>query len=192
MKYSIAVGLVSLLLVAGCVQVGQQGGNGQEGGVKPTVVFKPADSAYLLSCVSELQGMKRKEFLRNYKEISGRLDKGDDEDKLRFICLSLSPRASARQLNRGGKVLEQYIQEHPDSGDDLAGLLLLTRRLAHVRGVSGAEYKKLVARRDELTAQVESLQQQAAIDKGRIEELQRQIDQLKNIESIIKSREKQK
>ena len=50
--------------------------------------------------------------------------------------------------------------------------------------------KKLLGERDESAAQVETLQLQTKQDQERIQELQSQIDQLKNIESIIKNRER--
>jgi chromosome segregation ATPase len=190
MKYSIFAAVL-LILAGGCTELTRNGRSTHQA-VEPTVVFKPADSTYLLSCISEVDKIKKRDFSRHYKEISRRLKQGDDKDTLRFICLSLSRRASARQFAQGRKKLQQYIREHPDSDPDMAGLLLLVRQIDRVKNSYGAEYKKLQAERNSLQAEIETLREQTEQDKGRIEELQRQIDQLKNIESIIKSREKQK
>ena len=181
--------VVILLLIGGCVQVGQDTGSPPPA-VSPTVVFVPSDSSYLLACVSELQGLKQKDFDRYSVEAAIRREKGDDQDRLRFICLSLHQLADDEQYKQGEKLLRQYIGEHPDSSDDMQGLLVLFDRLDKAMVKRRMDRKKLLDEGDELAAQVETLQLQTKQDQERIQELQSQIDQLKNIESIIKNRER--
>lgn len=177
-----------LLLFGGCVQVGQKTGTPPPA-VSPTVVFVPSDSSYLLSCISELQGLKRKDFDRYSVEAAKRLEQGNDRDTLRFICLSLHRLADDKLFKRGGKLFKSYIDEHPDISDDMQGLFVLFKRLEQVKVNQWTDRKKLLEELDLLTAQVEELQIQTSQDQERIQELQSQIDQLKNIESIIKNRE---
>jgi hypothetical protein len=181
--------VVILLLIGGCVQVGQDNGFPPPT-VSPTVVFVPSDSSYLLSCVSELQGLKQKDFDRYSVEAASRLEQGDDRDTLRFICLNLHHRADYKQFKRGEKLLRQYIEEHPDASNDMQGLLVLSVRLEQAMVNRWTDRKKLLDEGDELAAQVETLQLQTKQDQERIQELQSQIDQLKNIENIIKNRER--
>ena len=180
--------VVILLLIGGCVQVGQETGSPPPA-VSPTVIFVSSDSSYLLSCVSELQGLKQKDFDRYSVEAATRLKQGNDQDTLRFICLSLHQLADDKQFKQGDKLFRRYIEEHPDSSDDMQGLLVLFDRLEQAKVNRSMDLKKLLDERDELAAQVETLQVQAKQDQERIQELQSQIDQLKNIESIIKNRE---
>ena len=180
--------VVILLLIGGCVQVGQETGSSPPS-VSPTVIFVSSDSSYLLSCVSELQGLKQKDFDRYSVEAATRLKQGNDQDTLRFICLSLHQLADDKQFKQGDKLFRRYIEEHPDSSDDMQGLLVLFDRLEQAKDNRSMDLKKLLDERDELAAQVETLQVQAKQDQERIQELQSQIDQLKNIESIIKNRE---
>ena len=83
MKNSLAL-VAILLLIGGCVQVGQETGSPPPA-VSPTVVFVASDSSYLLSCISELQGLKQKDFDRYSVEAAVRLEQGDDSDTLRFV-----------------------------------------------------------------------------------------------------------
>ena len=181
--------VVILLLIGGCVQVGQDNGS-PPSAVSPTVVFVPSDSSYLLACVSELQGLKQKDFDHYSVEAANRLEEGDDRDTLRFICLNLHHRADYKQFIQGEKLLRRYIEEHPDRSDDMQGLIILLGQLEQARVNHWTDRKKLHDERDELAAQIETLQLQTKQDQERIQELQSQIDQLKNIESIIKNRER--
>ncbi len=148
----------------------------------PIVVYPSFGSNYLLSCLSDTQDLERKEFDAELKLAGEGFAQGRDLDKLRFICLSLNEKADYRQFKNGSKVLEQYIADSPDSGQDLRGFRVLVDRLDEEIMNRWSAWKSLLNDKKELKAEVESLQ-------VRIEEQQGQIDQLKNIEKIIKSRE---
>jgi hypothetical protein len=168
----------------------------------------PSDSSYLLSCVNELQGLKQKDFDRYSVEAANRLEKGDDQGTLQFICLTLHQRSDYKQFKRGEKLLRKYIKEHPDTSDAMQGLLVLLGQLEQAMVNRWTDRKKLLDERGEQAVQVETLllqnkQDQVRIqelqsqmdklkkqDQVRIQELQSQIDQLKNIENIIKNRER--
>ena len=185
----IVVIFIALLLLEGCVQAGRQAETASVV-IPPTVVFESADSAFLLACIDELQGLKQKDFHRYSLEAASRLEKGGERDQLKFVCLSLHPKAGYKQFKQGRELFRKYVEEHPDAGDDMQGLLVLFNRLDQAMISSTSGRKKSQEERDGLVAQVEYLQLEMKQDKGQIQELHRQIDQLKNIENIIKNRER--
>jgi hypothetical protein len=189
MKKLLVLPVVIFFFISGCVQSGQH--KGSRSTVPPTVIFEPSDCSYLLSCLNELQGLKKKKFNHFMQESASRLKGGGEKDTLRFICMSMHKKAGYKQARKGEKLLKQYIDEHPDASGDMKGLLTLFRRLNQARGSrqAGNDIKKIIVERDELAKEVENLKLMIKRDQGRILELQSQIDQLKNIENIIKNRE---
>lgn len=181
--------VVFLLLIGGCVQVGQDIGS-PPSAISPTVVFVPSDSSYLLACVNELQGLKQNDFDRYSGEAAIRLEGGDDKDTLQYICLTLHQRADYKLFKQGEKLLRRYIKEHPDTSDSMQGLLVLLKQLEEAMVKRSTDRKKLLDERGEQAEQVETLLLQTKQDQERIQELQSQIDELKNIENIIKNRER--
>ncbi len=182
-------------LLSGCVAANRQAVGANEE-LEPTVVFRPADSSYILSCLQGLGSIRSKEFNAHFEAAERHLEYGSDEDSLRFICLSLNIKANYEQFQQGKDVLEQYIQEHPDSREEMAGLLGLVERLDQAKVTRWSSRKKMLDEKEELEAEVmrlqaevEKLQGQSEQDKVRIQELRNQIEQLKNIENIIKNRE---
>ena len=166
----------------------------------------PSDTNYLLSCLNDMQDIGPEEFAANFEMAENGLQRGRDQDKLRFICLSLHAGANYQQFKDGTKVLEQYIAEHPNTPDDIQGFLILINRLDVEMMTKWSAWKSLLEDKKELMAkveslqkkleqdqvliaEVESLQEKLEQDQVLIEELQTQIEQLKNIENIIKSRE---
>ena len=112
-------------------------------------------------------------------------------------CLGLHERATARQLRRSIELLQAQAEARPDEAASLHGLLALLRRLDRERVARWAQQrkafegrKKLSEEKVQLSERLALLEQQAEQDRVRIEELQKQIEQLKNIETIIKNRER--
>jgi len=190
MKSLLVLLFVLFLFMGGCVQPGQHN-KGSLSVIPPTVIFEQSDSSYLLSCVNELQGLNKKKFNHFLKESASRVKGGGDKDTLRFICMSMHTKAGLKQAGKGEKLLKKYIDEHPDASGDMKGLLVLFSRLNQSRASLGSrnDGKKIIAERDKLAKEVDDLQLAVKRDQGRILELQSQIDQLKNIENIIKNRE---
>jgi hypothetical protein len=203
--------LVCVLLLTGCAELRQQFGSKPEGSAELSQQqgFKPEGSAelsqqqgfkpfslneknfadHLLSCLNDIYDIDPKEFAVIFERAENRLQYGRDQDKLRFICLSLHPKAEHKQFKQGTKVLEQYIAQHPDSGGEIQGLRVLIDRLDMEIQTKWSAWKSLQKDNEALTAEVKSLQEKHDKDQVLIEELQKQIEQLKNIENIIKSRE---
>ena len=173
--------LVCALLLGGCAEVKQYSPESD--------LLEPNVTNYLLSCLNDTQGIGPKEFVANFKMAEDGLQSGRDFDKLRYICLSLHTKADYNQFKQGSNVLEQYIAEHPDSPDDIQGFKILVDWLDEELMNKWSAWKLLLKDKEELTAEVESLRGRIGEDQILIGELQKQIEQLKNIENIIKSRE---
>ena len=174
--------LVCVLLFAGCAELKQY--SSESGGL-----LKPNDTNYLLSCLNDIQDIGPEEFTANFEMAADGLQRARDQDKLRFICISLHANADYEQFKQGTSVLEQYISDQPNPPDDILGFQILIDRLDVAMMTKWSAWKSLLEDKKELTAEVESLQEKREQDKVLIEELQKQIEQLKNIENIIKSRE---
>jgi len=194
MKY-ILILLSGVVFFSGCVAVNRQPQGAHEA-IKPTVVFRQAAGSYILSCMEDLGSIRSKEFNGYFKAAQGQFENGSDEDTLRFICLSLHVKANYEQFKQGTAVLEQYIGEHPDSREEMSGLLGLVDRLDQAKITRWSSRKKMLDEKEELEgevsalqAEVEALKGECEQDKVRIQELRNQIEQLKNIENIIKNRE---
>ena len=182
-------------ILSGCVAANRQGAETNEQ-LEPTVVFRPAAGSYILSCLEDLSSIRSKEFNDFFQSAEGQLSNGSDEDKLRFICLSLSVKANYKQFKQGTEALEQYIVDHPDSREEMVGLLGLVSRLDQAKIARWSGRKKMLDEKEELEgevatlqAEIKTLQAESEQDKVRIQELRNQIEQLKNIENIIKNRE---
>ncbi len=183
------------ITLGGCVAVQRQTGE-LDNLLEPTVVFHATDGSSILSCLNDIGSLRSREFNRYFQEAETRVNEGKDEDKLRFICLSLNDKASYRQFKQGVALLKQYIKEHPDSREELSGLMSLIDRLDKAKVTRWSGRKKMLDEKEELEAEVASLQARVEAllreheqDAVKIQELRNQIEQLKNIENIIKNRE---
>lgn len=188
--------VASLLVLNGC-----GGGLGQRSHTDrqtPTVVFRPADSDTILSCLAESQKMSRKEFKTAYTRAQSQQGVSrEDADTLRWICLNLHPLAGNRQFKEGMATLSRYIENHPEAASGLQGLYQVLQRAEREKTARWAQSSKisdekesLVSENRDLAERNAQLEQAAEQDRGRIDELQQQIEQLKNIENIIKNRER--
>ncbi len=183
------------VVLGGCVAVQRQAGE-LDNLLEPTVVFHASDGSSILSCLNDIGSLRSREFNRYFQEAETRVNEGKDEDKLRFICLSLNDKASYRQFKQGVALLKQYIKEHPDSREELSGLMSLIDRLDKAKVTRWSGRKKMLDEKEELEAEVASLQARVEAllrdheqNVVKIQELHNQIEQLKNIENIIKNRE---
>ncbi len=185
---STCICLLLAFFLVGCAELGTQG-NGSAGKSVPAVVFQSTDASYILACMEELQGIKRSEFNRYFKTLAAGIDQRPDRDKLRLICLSLNPKASYKQFRLGFTLLQRYIESHPENRADLKGLLALAARLDQAKIQRWTGRKKLEEEKKGLEQKIDELNNELQQREVRIHELQQQIEQLKNIENIIKSRE---
>ncbi len=153
--------------------------------IEPIVVYPSLGSSYLLSCLIDMQTLERPDFDSKFEISASTLEHGSELDKLRFICLSLNEKADYKQFKHGTKVLDQYLADHTESDAEMQGIRLLFSRLDEEIINRWSAWRSLLNDKKELKAKVESL-------KVTIEGQQKQIEQLKNIENIIKSRETSK
>ncbi|WP_153305975.1 hypothetical protein [Desulfogranum mediterraneum] len=104
--------------------------------------------------------------------------------------------ASYKQFKQGLELLEKYIDGHPDEEGSLQGLNLLLKRINREKIKRWSQQNRLTDEKEVVEEEnrglletVAGLEGQRELDQKRINELQKQIEQLKNIENIIKNRE---
>lgn len=193
-KVCLVVVLLSGLLVSGCA--GIFGGKDDEQ-PKERLVIQVSDADTILMCLASQEKLSRKEFTGMYKTAVADAARGEHADMLRVVCLSLHRYASNKQFKDGKEMLAQYLKKHPENTASLQGLLSLIQRIDRERIVKKVESDKIIDEKEGLEAENrdlidrnETLEKNASQDQERIKELQQQIEQLKNIESIIKKRER--
>jgi len=186
--------LLSGLLLSSCA--GGFGMRPSSDQSQESVVSSSTGADTILSCLAEHQAMSRKDFKAAYKTASVQAAGGAEEGVLRLICLSLHEYASCKQFKYGTDTLVKYIKDHPDDAARLQGIHVLMQRIDKEKIVKWAQSNKnldekegLEAENKELSERNEALEKGAAQDQERIRELQKQIEQLKDIENIIKNRE---
>jgi hypothetical protein len=187
--------VLSISLLSGCAE-GFWRHNASDQS-RATVVFYPTDANTILSCMTERRKMTHKEFGRAFRAASKQAAKGERAASLRLICLSLHDYASYKQFKSGMKALAAYIKDYPDDAASLQGIYQLLQRVDKEKinkwnqgSKSSDEKEELESENTELQERNEILEQNADQDQVRIQELQKQIEQLKNIENIIKNRER--
>ena len=165
--------------------------------VAPTIVARDAAVATILACIEEHRDLSRQDQRTAYAELEPQAASGTEADRLRLACLGLHERATVRQLRRSIELVKAETEARPDEAASLNGLLALLQRLERERVARWVQQRKeserrksLAAEKAQLSERLTLLEQQAEQDRVRIEELQKQIEQLKNIETIIKNRER--
>jgi len=184
------------VLAQGCA--GRYGNQALPDRQTATVVFRPADAEAVLSCLGAQRKMTRKEFKAAYAEAAERFAQSKEDAAARdLICLGLHAHAGYKQFKAGMEHLALYIRNHPDSAPGLQGLSVLMQRIDREKNIRWAQSNKttdekegLESENKDLAERNEQLEQAAAQDRHRANELQNQIEQLKNIENIIKNRER--
>ena len=181
--------LACMVMLCGCGKKVQQQQPPPEADLEPIVVYQSLGANYLLSCINDSKNIGRGAFDFNFEMAEKELPGGQDMDRLRFICLSFNEKADQKQFKQGLTVLEQYIEDHPDSGEDIQGFQVLADRLNQEIMNRWSAWKTLLNDKKKLAEEVESLRLSLAAAQVKNDELQKQIEQLKNIDDIIKSRE---
>lgn len=154
-------------------------------GFEPIVAVPSYSSNYILSCLTDTRSLKQEEFNTQFELAKAELEQGRYLDKLRFVCLGLNDKADYKQFAHGKRVLDQYFEDYQDAGDDMKGLQVLVNRLDEEILNRWSAWKSLLNDKKELKEEVQLL-------NVTIDAQQKQIEQLKNIENIIKSRETDK
>jgi hypothetical protein len=163
------------------------------------VIVQPSDADMILSCLAEREDLTRNEMRAKYDVIEGQISGKDNEDDkiLDLICLSLHRQASYQQFKDGMEYLAARIDIYPNQAPALQGIFILAQRIDREKISRWTlanrhldEKEGLEAENKELLEHNQLLQANALQDQARITELQKQIEQLKDIENILKSRER--
>ena len=172
----------SILLSGGCVKFSPFG-------IGSTGHLSDDSADYLLSCLKDMPAMEKENFSAKFNMAEKRLQNGTDHDRLDFICLSFYAEADDLQLRQGIEVLQSYIDDHQYASGNILGLKVLTERLNEAMVDKDKALQSLAMEKKRLTAEVQSLQKKLQEHETLVGKLQQQIEEIKNIEKIIKSRE---
>jgi hypothetical protein len=191
----IVIVLLCGLLMSGCAEgYGKKSAPDQP---KEKIVVQATDTETILSCLAGNQRLSHREFNNAYKTAFANAARDENDEILHLICLSLHQHASYKQFKEGMDALAVYIKGHPESVSGLQGILMLMQQIDREKIAKWAQSNKILDEREgleaenkELLERNEVLEKNVANDQTRIKELQKQIEQLKNIESIIKNRER--
>lgn len=182
-------------LVSGCAALGV--GPSLPDQPRTTVIFQPSDADMILSCLAEREDLTRNEMREEYVFIAEQVGDGVNGDMPHLICLGLHRHASYQQFKDSMESLAARIDAYPEQAAGLQGVLILSQRIDREKisrwslaNKNIDEKEGLEAENRELLERNEVLQANAILDQARIGELQKQIEQLKDIENIIKSRER--
>lgn len=168
-------------LLGGCGGMNSQSWG--EGTILETLgIFPVFSNDYLLSCIGDMEDLDSEQFARRYTYAESELAEGGELDTLRFICLSMNKNADYTQFKKGREVLQKYLVDNPGLSDDMQGFMVLYDRLNEEMLSERNTCKSLHEENEKFKAEIESL-------KIKLDEQQKQIERLKNIEPIIKSRE---
>ncbi|MGI6656349.1 MAG: hypothetical protein ACOX5Z_05930 [Desulfobulbus sp.] len=184
------------VIVSACVLYGCAGGQEKAKAPEP-VVAPPLEAEAILTCYADQPKMTRKEFGKAYRAAAKRYStEATVENARSLICLSLHPYATTKQLTDGIEQISLHAKQHPESNDGLRGLKKMMERINKERSTRWALSTRTAEKKANFADENRSLQEQnaqllqaAEQDQEKIIELQLQIEQLKNIENIIKSRE---
>ena len=187
----LVAGIVICGCVAGCVP------QKPPAPTPPRVVIRESGTVAILSCLDETRSLSRRELRAAYDAADKQPETGTESAIHRLACLSFHERATLQQFRRGLELLTTYAETHPEEAAGLNGLLALLWRLDRERGAGWVhrrkflkDEEKLKTENSRLAERVREIEQQAVQDQARIKELEQQIEQLKNIENIIKKRER--
>ncbi|MCL2340265.1 MAG: hypothetical protein FWC49_01010 [Proteobacteria bacterium] len=185
----------ALIVAAGLSLSGCAAKEAQRPKEEPVVRTTEADA--ILACAAENRKFSRQEFDRAYKAALAKATQPDSAELSPLICLSLHPQATYKQFKAATEVLVRSVRKHPESAPSLRGLVQLLQRLDQEKIGKRAQNSKHTDEREELESEnkelldrIETLEKNAVQDQDRIKGLQQQIEQLKNIENIIKNRER--
>jgi len=150
--------------------------------------LSPAET--ILDCLQNHWDISRKEYKialntaqKNYEAQQSAYN------QLQMICFNVHPSAKYSQFRDGIQQLSRYAEDHPEQTSGLTGLKYLLELIDRERILRWNLSDKYDEDTKKLQERNQRLQKEAEQDGKRLKELNKQIDQLKNIESIIKNRE---
>ncbi|MCL1980550.1 MAG: hypothetical protein FWG62_05695 [Proteobacteria bacterium] len=167
---------------------------------KEIITVRATETDEILACYASDKKFSRKEFNNAYKAAFADVTRSKDAEPSPLLCLSLHQLATYKQFKGGLEALVRYIKAQPESAPSLKGLVQLLQRLDQEKVGKWAQNNKnldVKEEKEELEAEnrgllerIDALEKSSAQDQERINGLQQQIEQLKNIENIIKNRER--
>ena len=151
----------------------------------------------ILSCLQSNWEISPKSYKASYTVAQKNFDTvPSDYNTLQMVCFNIHPHARYHRFRQGIKQLSTYKTTHPEDSSALNGLEYLLKAINRERVVRRNSLNKvkdekqdLNEKNQELLEENKQLKVDAEQNNNRLQELKKQIDQLKNIESIIRNRE---
>lgn len=161
-----------------------------------TVPAQLTDSETLLVCLQKTKQYTRSEYREIYKKASA--SESFTKNDMYRICLNLHRYSEYKNFKDGLESLQDHVKISPADSLYLQGIASLVERIDKEKIKRWSQRNKLMNEREaleeenaEMAAALSALEQENSQNQKRVEELQKQIEQLKNIENIIKNRELQ-
>ncbi len=157
------------LFMGGCVELLETPKLVQWSG--PPILFQPMSAGTVLACLDEIDSLSPEEFKQFYDEALNIVTQEGDKNILPLVCLGLNPRASDKQFEKSIELIGKHTLTHPDDNQELQGLQSLLARLKEAKinkRLDSNKMRKILAKK---------------------KNLEKQIEQLKNIEKIITNKE---
>ncbi len=188
---SIVTSSLIMLLLNGCVPHNLKNTSSLFSGGKSVEV---TESERLLSCLQETKMYSRTEYKTLYRKAYS--SENSEDDDLYLICMDLHYYADYKNFKKGMLSLKKYAEIHQENKKSLLGIASLIERINREKINRWSQRNKLMNEKEELEEEnidllknLTMLEENNQQDVKRVEELQKQIEQLKNIENIIKNRE---
>lgn len=189
------IAAMAVLVLAGCSLSGSQPSRDT---LKQQTVAQVSGAEKVLACMEETRSLSGKSFREAFEAGTKQAaESRADEALLRLVCLSLHENARHSQFRVGIETAKGYVSAHPEESGGTRGLLLLMQRLDKERVARWTQRNRWLEEKEGLEEENKrlmeknsQLEQAAEQHRGRVQDLQKQIEQLKNIENIIKERDR--
>lgn len=181
--------LACLFLLSSCQQL--TSGHQQEKHLSQDIVNScPVTADAVLSCIASSQQLSAQGVNTEFDSIPGSMESKKDNNKLnRLLCLSLHRHASKEQLEKGKTLLKDILKKDHCQQQNLTGLLLIIQGNIQLHKKYLNQNWKLHLENKEISSKKETIKQefdQEAISyQRRIQDLEQQVQKLKEIESLL-------
>ena len=150
----------------------------------------PVAADTVLSCIASSKQLSSQAINAEFDTIVDSLEPGVDNNKLnRLLCLSLHRHSSKEQLEKGKTLLKKTLKSNQCNRQDLAGLLLLIQGNIELHKKYLNQNWQLHLEKKALSKKKETSKEEFDQDiisyQRRIQDLEQQVQKLKEIESML-------
>ena len=178
--------LLCILLLSGC----QQLTTWSHQGTQTRNASCPVSTKEVLSCIASSQQLTKHEVRSELDSLIDSLElKRNNTNLNRLLCLALHRHSSKERIQKGKTILEKTLKKDQCKQQDLKGLLLIIQENINLHNKYLNRNWKFYLERKELKNKKETIQQKLDYEiisyQRRIQDLEKQVQKLKDIESIL-------